>query len=301
VEDRAAQGLDAQGILVETHQVTPGYFDLLGIDLVAGRDFAATDRDVQRSQAVAIVNRTFATRFWPGENAVGRRFRLSNAANAVPIEIIGIADEVLNEGRTTAARPSELEIYLSLYQVPARLPPQLNLIVRTSAEPLSVAAALRTRARAAAADVPLFDVRTMEQRLDEQAAGPRFLALLLALFAAVSLVLAAVGIYGLMAYRVARQRRELGLRLALGALPADLLVMVLRRATLLALTGIAVGAISARVLARFLESALNGVSPGDPLSFAVAAACMLIVVVLSSLPPAFRAARAAPMRSMAGD
>jgi predicted permease len=258
----------------------------MGIPLVAGRDFTA--RDDSAAPPVMIVNRRFADEMFPGENPIGKRVRSWRDENVLR-EIVGVVGDVRYMGAADAPRP--------LVYVPHRQDTWrgMMLSVRTAGDPTHVVGAIRRELRALDPDVALADVATMERAMAASVARPRFNAALLAGFAALALALASIGVYGLLAYSVARRIPELGLRIALGAGRGTVKWMVLKQSLILVGLGLAFGIPAALGSNRLVESMLFGVSPTSPFALAAAATVMLSVSLLASFVPAHRASRVDPI------
>jgi putative ABC transport system permease protein len=269
------------------------YFRTLGIPLVRGRFF--TERDDGRAAPVVIVNQTLARRFWPGEDPLGRRVTVeatygpSIAVEGVKREVVGVVADFKGAG---LAREADAEMYFPYPQVIWRM---MSIVVRTQGDPLGLAGGLRREVRELDGNVAVFQLRTMDQVVSQAVARPRFNTTLLAIFAAVSLVLAAIGVYGIVSYSVSLRSHEIGIRMALGARRRDVLLQVLRQGTLLTLAGLLAGTLGALVLTRSLSGLLFGVEPTDPLTFVSVAAFFFLVAVLASYVPARRATRVDPL------
>ncbi len=263
--------------------ISPNYFRALGITLLAGRDFNAQDRD--GAQPVAIISQNLARQFFPGQDPVGRSLSLPGPARV----IVGVAADVRLQGLSLAATPT---IYVPHAQDPRR---GMTFVVRTDGDPLSLAGAIRNAIQTVNQDQPVIRIETMEQVVMASLAQSRFSAVLLSLFAALALALAAVGIYGVMAYSVTQRTREIGLRMALGAQARDVLGLVIGQGLKLALVGVALGVLAALALTRLMKSLLFGVSTTDPLTFSLVAALLLTVALLACWIPARRAAKVDPM------
>jgi putative ABC transport system permease protein len=268
--------------------VSPGYFGSLRIPLVRGRLF--TEEDGPDDPGVVVVNRTMARRFWPGEDPLGRRIRFG--ANRPWMSVVGVVGDVRQVQLETEPRE---EVYVSYLQSPVNT---MTLVARTAGDPASYARTLRQAVRAVDADQPVYNVLTMRQVLGRAVAPRRIPAVLLNLFAGQALVLAAVGIYGVMAYGVSRRRHEIGVRLALGARRADVLRLVVGQGLALALAGVAAGLVLGLGLTRALSGLLYGVSRTDPAVFAGLSALLVAVALLASWLPARRAAGIDPMRAL---
>ncbi len=275
------------------HHVTAGFFETLDIPVVAGRGFTRDD-DADTEPAV-VVSREMALQYWGSEDAaLGRRIRFAPPEYDFPWNrVVGVVENAEHRGLRGEPGPGP-DVYIAYEQWVARSPAITNLLIRTDLAPEELAPALRRVVRETAPDLVVYDVRSLAGRLEDQTAADRFLSVLLGLFAALALLLAAVGIYGLLAFAVGARRREIGLRLALGA-PRDALVGgIVRRGMFLAGVGVAAGAVAAAVVTRWLASRLHGVEALDPLAYAGAALALFLVAVTASWLPARRAAQVDP-------
>jgi len=277
--------------------VMPGYFQTMSIPFVRGRD--VTKSDTTATPAVVLVNEKMARFCWPGADPVGKRIALGNKlADAHWMTVVGI---VKNAQEHDWAAPLMAELYLPYLQTAEYLTDAgenfsyLTLAVRTARDPTALAPTIRGQIRALDPRVTVSQVQTMEQVTDEATAQPRFYVMLLGVFAATALVLAAVGIYGVMSYSVSRRTHEIGIRMALGADQRDVLKLVTAQGLVLALVGAAMGLAVAFPLARLLSSLLYGVRPSDPLTFAGVLALLTGVAWLACYIPAHRAAKVNPM------
>jgi predicted permease len=274
--------------IVSSVTTGPDYFRVLGIPLLKGRYF--TDHDNTNSKLVAIVSEGFARQFFPNQDAVGKRIRQSGEGMGNSwLEIVGVVGNVKYLGLAVDTDPA---YYMPFAQTYGQ---RMFLAVRSSGEATQLAAALRQNIQAIDPGVTLSLVSTMEEALNLSVSQPRFDTLLLALFAGISLLLAAVGIYGLIAYSVAQRTHEIGVRMALGAARPDVLRMVICQSVTLAGIGIALGFAGAFALTRFLTSMLFGIGATDLLTFAAAPLGMLAVVLLATFVPALRATRITPV------
>ncbi|MCI0491134.1 MAG: ABC transporter permease [Blastocatellia bacterium] len=260
-------------------RVSPGYFRTLGVPLLRGRDF--TKQDAQDRKAI-IINEAMARRFWPGRDPIGQQMNLFGNVR----EIAGIAKDVKYSSPDKEADPA-------FYQ-PVNLW-FMNMVARTSVEPGSLIAAVRNEVQALDKNLPVANVATMEQILSTSVAERQFNMLLLGIFAVVAFVMAMVGIYGVMSYMVTQNTREIGIRMALGARPGNILKLVVGQGMILTLSGLGVGVPAAYALTRFLESLLFNVSPTDPITFAGVSLLLAAVALLACYIPARRAARVDPM------
>ena len=273
--------------------VTDGYFAVMGIPLVTGREFAADDSLHRRR--VAVVNEAFARKHFGG-GAVGKRVAFERDT-PVWYEIVGIVGNIKDRGLDAGDRP---ELY-----VPYRQPlfaqwtvRPMYVVVRTDGDPIDLVSTVRREVARVDPDQPISDVRSMAERIDRSLTGRRFNATLLTLFAALALTLAAVGIYGLVAYAVTERTHEIGVRIALGATRTAVVAMVLRQGMVLAAIGAAVGVAAALGVVRLLSGLLFGVSPADPATFAAIPLLLLLVALAACYIPARRATRVDPMSAL---
>jgi putative ABC transport system permease protein len=279
-----------------TDTVSPGFFETMQVRLVHGRFLDATDKD--GGPPVAVINETFASRYWPNQDPTGKRFVFGNSI-AGPrnpwITVVGVIGDMRRRGLHQGAR---LETFHPSGQ---RIGGNMQLLVTADGSPLALAPAVRAEIRALDPSGPITELSTVEAEIGESLAVRRFQALLLSLFSLLAVLLAAVGIFGLMGQLVVRRTPEIGLRMALGATPKDVLRMVLGQGVLLAVAGGAAGVCGAFVMARVLKSLLFGVSAADPISYAGAAIVMALAVLLACGIPAWRAARVDPMVALRND
>jgi len=274
--------------IVTDATVGPDYFRALGIPLLKGRYFS--DHDNEDSKPVAIVSEGFVRRFFPNQEAIGKRIRQSGPGMGNSwLEIVGVVGNVKYLGLTVDTDPA---YYMPFAQTYGQ---RMFLAVRSSGDASRVAEDLRQDIQSVDPGVTLAQISTMEQAMDLSVSQPRFDTMLLVLFAGISLLLAAVGIYGLIAYSVAQRTHEIGVRMALGAARADVLRMVVRQSVSLAAIGIALGFGGAFALTRFLKTMLFGIGVTDALTFAAAPMGMLLIVLLATLLPALRAMKISPV------
>ena len=276
---------------VVTRVIHPHYFRTMNIQFLQGREFSEQDR--VDSPAVAIISETMARRFWPGEDPLGKRITPGPASSTDPedwITIIGVVKDVRQMELVSDPKP---QMYLSYVQAGFFAP--RNLVVSTNVEPLSLASAVRKTVWEIDKDQPVSNISTMEEVLSESIARQRFSMLLLGIFAALALVLAAVGIYGVMSYSVAQRTHEIGLRMALGAQRSDVLKLVVGQGLKLVLAGVVIGLVAAFILTRVMTSLLFGVSATDPVTFISISLVLISVAALASYIPARRATKVDPM------
>jgi putative ABC transport system permease protein len=265
-----------------------GYFRALRIPLRAGRLFEPRGAT---GPAVVIVSEAVATRFFPGENPLGHRVDLGD----VKPEIVGV---VGNIRRASLADEPRADLYFPFERI---MSPSTTLFVRASGDPIAALPAVRAAMRQLEPDAVLYETRALTAIAEESAAVTRLATRLLGGFAAIALLLASVGVYGVMSYRVRLRRRELGTRLALGASPWDITRMVLLQASVIAAVGLAVGIAAALAFARTLSAVLFEITPWDPPTLASAAALLALATIGASYPPARRAARVDPMSALAAE
>lgn len=271
--------------------MSPGYFAAMGIPILRGRDVG--EGDGPQSPPAVVINEALARTFFPGQEPIGRRMKLGAPGAPGPWRtIVGVAGAV---GDHSPARPPRPEMYVPDAQQP---PATMALVVRTDTEPMSLLSAVRGAVRAVDADQPLANVRTMESVLAESVSDRRFSMLLLSAFAAMALLLAVLGLYGVASYAVSRRTQEMGVRMALGARPGDVLTLVFREGLRLAAAGVILGAAGAFALARALTGGLYGVGPTDPMTFVTMAATLMLAALLAVSLPARRAARLDPMAAL---
>lgn len=269
---------------------TPGYFATLGLPLVDGREFS--EADDAEAPRVVIINQQLANRAWGAENPVGRKLVLDYQRGPYPYEVVGVVRDARYDGPRSEPVP---EIFIPHAQNPYLV---LNVIARTTLDPMAVAQTARAAALAVDPDQPVHSVTSMDRLLGDAVQLDRFSMLLITLFAVGGLITAAGGVYALLAYTVAQRRREIALRMALGASPRRVAQAVLRESLLLAVAGGAIGLAGAAAGSRFVRSLLYGVTPQDPVTLVTAAAVLLIVVVAASWLPARRASLIDPGHAM---
>jgi len=294
IEGRIAQS--GAALEASHRQISPDYFSTLGIQLKQGRAF--DEGDTLSMQPVAIINETMARRYWPGESPLGKSFSIYHDVQRrflPPLTIVGVAGDVKQSGLGLEAEIKP-EFYLphaqvtyNSYSIPS------YLAIRTSGEPLRLAVAVRRAIHAVNPNLPVADLRTMEARLDDLVAQSRLRMTLLTAYAALALLLAAVGIYGVLAYFVTQHTAEIGVRVALGAQTGDVLRLVLRRGMGLTLVGVALGLFAALAVTRLMQTLLFGVGATDPLTFGAIALLMLLVALLACWIPARRATKVDPL------
>jgi predicted permease len=271
---------------VDYNQVTPGYFSVLGIPLASGRDFTSADDD--KSVPVAIVSEAAAAKYWPGADPIGKRLKLA----ARWMQIVGVAHDIRHR---SILQPPEPIVYVPFAQNVSTV---VGLFARTSHGVTAIAPALVREMRAIDPNVAPYEVLTMREQIDRSTYPQRIAVMLVGLFGALALGLAAIGLYGVVAFSVSQSTRELGLRLALGASPSDLLTFVVSWGLRLATAGLVLGVALAVATTRLLGDLLYKVSPRDPMAFAAALGLMIVTTLVACLVPALRAARIDAMRAL---
>ncbi|HXN29368.1 MAG TPA: ABC transporter permease [Candidatus Acidoferrales bacterium] len=280
---------------VEVRLISPGYMDAMHIPLLSGREL--DDSDVAGRVGAVLISESMAKFFWPQEDPIGKRLTLYFFPELTRVVVGVVADVKISALNETQAQPT---LYFPLAQMSAARGETwhsfgMKLAVRTSAEPLSVVPVIAGAVRATDGEVPLLNIRTMDDSVSASLSPARFTMWLLGAFAGLALLLAMVGIYSVMSFAVSRRTNEIGIRLALGASRNDVLALIVRQALLLALIGSAIGIVGALSLSRLMASQLYGVRPTDPLTFVTVAALLLIVSLAASYIPARRAMRVDPM------
>jgi putative ABC transport system permease protein len=288
VEFERANG--APGTLEDTDDTiaTPDYFQAMGIQLLEGRPF--TEQDTMSAPLAVVVDEQVARRAWPGEDPIGKRMRSS--PNSAWAEVVGVVGHVRHEGLESDQR---LQIYWNYLQ---RARDRMVLIIRTSGDARRLVSPVLGAIKAVDPDQPAYAVRTMTEVLDQSLAMRWFNTVVVSLFAGSSLLLATVGIYGVIAWTVRQRTREIGVRMALGAQRSAVLALVLRRGLKLVGAGIVLGLIGAITSAQLLRSLLFGVGPTDPITFVAVPLLLVVVALLACWLPARRAAAVDPMEAL---
>lgn len=282
-------------INADTRMVSGDYFQAMEIPLLSGRLF--NDHDVPANPGVAIVDGHMAEQLWPGQDALGKRFHIGGIddTKAPWITVVGVVGQVK---QYTLDSDSRIAFYLPHTQYPTRA---MNVVVRSSADPAAMAGAVREQIRQVDSDLPLYNVVTMEHRVDLSLARRRFAMLLLGCFAFISLTLAAIGIYGVLAYLVSQGTREIGIRMALGASRAAILRLVVSRGIMLAVGGLAIGIAGAFLMTHLLRTLLFGVAPTDAVTFCAIPSLLLLISLAATSIPARRAAQVDPAECLRYD
>jgi putative ABC transport system permease protein len=288
--------LPGQRPMTDYRMISPDYFTAMGVGLIQGRAFSRYD--TEDAPGVVIINQTMAARFFPGESPIGKRIGLSGNPRDWR-EIVGVAGDVRNYGVDADVKP---EVYVPFFQnAPgylAGVASAMNVMVRSTNAPSALTNALLQQVQALDKDQPVSEIRTMESYLSESMAQRRFNMLLLAVFGALALVLAAVGIYGVIAYTVTQRTHEMGIRIALGARGGDILWLIFASAMLTTVSGIVLGLAAALALTRLLGSLLYQVTATDPLVFASITLLLLVVAIVATYIPARRAMKVDPITAL---
>jgi len=288
IENRAT---DSERVPVaEVASVSSSYFDVLKTPLKRGRVF--TELDDSKGQQVAVVNEALARRYWPDADPIGQRIKLGRTVairSSSDLTIVGVVGDIRSDGFDTASAPW---IYVSEPQAP---PYGSVVYLRTAGDPGTLGEAIRREVLAVDPGVPVYGIRTMDVVVARNLAARRFVLELLGVFAAVAFLIAAIGIYGVMAYTFSRRIGEIGLRMALGAQRGDILKIVLGEGALMVVFGVAAGLIGSAILTRFLQTLLFEIKPTDPITFGVLTALLVSVALLACLIPAQRASRVDPL------
>jgi putative ABC transport system permease protein len=279
--------------------ISPEYIKTMRIPLLRGRVF--TEADTGKSPPVILINETMARRFWPNESPIGKRVKQGWPEQTTPwFEVVGVVGDVKLQG---VVEPTRLHIYLPISQNPIS---SMYLVVRSQVEPQSLSIPIEAAVHSVDSQIPLYEVRTMEERMQRAVVSQRAAMILLSAFAIIAMLLAIVGIYGVISWGVVQRTREMGVRMALGALRRDVMWLVLRRCSLLVLTGVSLGLLGAFALTRVVGASLSEVGPGktpllfgvkalDPITFIVAPILLAAVAILACYLPARRATKIDPL------
>ena len=282
---------------------TPGYFEAMGIPLRRGRLLSAGDRLPGRP--VILINQTTARRYWPGEDPVGKRIRLGGGADTLPREIVGVVGDVKHKGVDQETRA---EMYLPHAQFPSTVPDSagaaarsMTLVVRTDHDPVQLAASIRAIIARMDRELPVAQVRTLDDVFSASVSTPRFATVLLGSFGGLALVLAALGVYGVISYSVAQRSQEMGIRMALGARASNVVRLVVAQGMQPAVAGLVIGLLAAIAGTRFMRQFLFGVSETDAASFAAGVLVLGVAGLVATVIPARRATRADPLSALRAD
>jgi putative ABC transport system permease protein len=294
VVGRAPLPLSEQPI-TQYRMTGPDYFRTMSIPMLSGRDFE--DRDTAHTQPVAVINDSFARRYWPGESPIGAHIKIDdNNQGPREVEVIGVVGDVRHIGLHVDPAP---EIYVPISQIPEENVPLLtndmNWVVKTSAEPLTLASTIRREIQLVNANVPTSSTRSMEQFVSSSLALSRFNLFLIGVFAIAALILAGTGIYAVISYSVAQRTHELGVRMALGAQQLDVLKLVVKSSMKIVLIGVVLGLAGAYILTRVMSNLIFGISVTDPSTFISMSLLLIIIALLASYIPGRRATKVDPI------
>jgi putative ABC transport system permease protein len=283
--------LDKKDPPIGVGAASPGYFETLKIPLLSGRNL--DQRDGPATQKVALVNQAFAHRFFPNGDVVGKRVSFAcEESEGLCRTIVGVVGNIRQESLTDEVAA---ELFLPSAQMPLNA---VTLFVRTTSDPLASVASVRSQVLAVDNNQPIYDVKTLAQRVSEATAVSRSLTLLFSAFALLALVLGSVGIYGIVSYAVTQRTQEIGIRMAVGARAADILGLILKHGVVLVFSGVVIGIAGALALTRFLASLLFGVTPTDAITFVVVSVLFFLVATVASFIPARRATRVDPLKAL---
>jgi predicted permease len=285
-------GETERGIRVYRHSVTPGFFDALGASIVEGRDF--DDRDARGMQPAIIVSRRFAAKAWPGVDPIGRRLVIGRGTGRDSITVVGVVADVRYRSLVAdvSRNPEDPDVYFPYAQLPDR---GVSLIASTSGSPAMLIPSLRDVIQRFDRDIPTFSERAMSGLIGDRMAPFRLSAGVMSFFGVIALLLAGIGVYGLLNYAVTQRRQELGVRVALGADRGEIYRLVITDAMKLTLAGLAIGVAAALPCAKLIGTQLYGVTPSDPATYASIIALLLLVAIAATALPARRASRVDPM------
>jgi putative ABC transport system permease protein len=293
IEGRSVEQAIAGGLSYDANhrQVSADYLKTMGIPIVKGRPF--NEGDNERSVLVTIVNETMARQYWPGEDALGKRFKLGDPSDDVPwVTIVGVAGDVRQMG---VDEPVKAEMYFPYQQGQMSFYAPRDLAIRTTVDPLSIVASVRNKIHQVDPYQPVSNIRTMDDVLGEETSSRELGMTLLTIFAGLALLLATLGIYGVLAYFVVQHTQEIGVRIALGAQNRNILALILRKGMTLTLLGVGIGLAVAFALTRLMAGLLYGVGSADPETYVAIALLLMAVAFLACYLPARRATRVDPM------
>ncbi|HEV3409192.1 MAG TPA: FtsX-like permease family protein, partial [Chthoniobacterales bacterium] len=282
-----------QRLSADNRIVSPNYYEVMGIPLLRGRTF--TEQDTLEQPGVIVINQAMARRFWSDQDPIGQRITVYvGPGRELPVTVIGVvADSV----QMSLEEPVAPEMNFPVEQL-ARVLRRLNIVVRTKVEPTSIVPSLRAAVWKHDAQLPLYNITTLEDAVQNSISVRRFALYLLGLFASVALLLALSGIYGVIGHAVSQRTREIGIRMALGAARADVLRLILSEGGKLALGGVALGLMISYATTQSLRALLYGVTPTDPLTFALVGLLLVVTALLACYLPARRASRLNPVNTL---
>jgi putative ABC transport system permease protein len=282
-----------QGNYAEYSRISPSLFQAMGIQLLEGRFF--TEHDTHDAASVVVIDEKFARKWWPDESSLGKRIQLHENGpdpNTAWSEVIGVVRHVKHYGVDNFSRES---IYLCMYQ---KVSDYMRLVVRAQGDPLRLVTPIRHIVSQMDSDIPIYNVQTLQALNEERSFIRRLTTSVLGVFALTALLLAALGIYGVMAYSVSRRTNEIGVRIALGAGMADIVRMVLHQGAKLSLIGVSIGLVGSLVISQLISSFLFGVTAYDPVTFVLVVVVLTLAALLACYLPARRAAKIDPMEAL---
>ncbi|HEY0726841.1 MAG TPA: FtsX-like permease family protein, partial [Pyrinomonadaceae bacterium] len=283
-----------EDLVVEDILTGPKYAETLGIALLRGRDIEV--RDTVAAPRVAVVNETFANHYFKDQNPIGRTFTFDDDTDdGAPLEIIGVVADIKNADAREKQMPA---VYRPILQIQAQGSYTVNIQVRTNGDAASFAGPVRQAINSIDDKIPIFSVTTLEEQVQENLKQDRLIAQLVSFFGVLALILACIGLYGVMAHGVARRTSEIGIRMALGARGGNIAWMILRETLLLVVFGLAIGIPTALFAARFVSSQLFGLKPADPVTLIGAAIVLTLVALIAGYVPARRASRVNPLNAL---
>ena len=290
---------DNESTAADWQVATAGYFEALGIPLLEGRAFTTADRTA--SESVVIVNESFAKRYWPNESALGHRIMSRGADDPPWNRIVGVVSDVRHNGLTAEIKEKWYRPHSQFHRSSGFTPSAMTLTIKTSVPPETLTGPVRAIVRELDPKLPLAQVRSLDTVMSRSVAESRFTMALLVLLSSLALLLASLGVYGVISYLVTQRTTEIGIRLALGSSPGGVLAMVVKQGLLMSALGVTIGAAVAVLATGLMSSVLYGVSPHDPLTFTLVPLVLLATALLGALVPALRAARVDPVVALRAD
>ena len=272
---------------------TDGYLEAIGERVIRGRSISRDDRS--ETQLVALINEDMARRYWAGQDPIGRRFKIGGDPSRPFVTVVGIVGDVRHNDLTGVVKEKFYVPHTQWHKSVGNAIRSMNLVVKTAGDPMALAAPVRQEIRKLDPNLPVADIRAMEDVVGATLSTPRFTGMLLLVFAVLAVALSAIGIYGVLSYVVSRRTREIGIRVAIGAGRMQVLRMVLGQGIALTMTGVAIGIAVAIWTSTLMRDLLHGVRPGDPVTFAAVGLVLAVVAILASLVPALRATRVDPV------
>jgi putative ABC transport system permease protein len=278
---------------------TDGYLEAMGERLLRGRSIAQSD--TASSQLVALINEEMVRRYWPEQDPIGRRFRIGGNPGRPWVTVVGIVADVRHNGITDVVKEKFYVPHRQWHVSVGNAIRSMTLVIKTTQDPAALTSAVRQQVRAIDPNMPVAEVRTMAEVVDATLSTPRFTGVLLGTFAALALLLSAIGIYGVLSYIVSRRTREIGIRVAIGAQRAEIIRLVLRNGLSLSLLGVVIGVAAALWVSQLMRGLLHDVRPSDPMTFIGVGVLLSIIAAVASFVPAWRAARVDPVVVLKGE